>query len=157
MAKHCSPRPNPKDLQIHGPRIDLEIGPPIIRAKNHMPGKFSRTHALIDTGAGRTVLSPEVVRRLNLPIVDYTTLTRAGGTERASVHVAAIQFPLSKMATIEVIQVVCCELPGGLFNCLLGRDVLARWLFTYDGKTGEWCIEEEDLAAWIEPPEGLLT
>ena len=114
--------------------------------------------ALIDTGAGRTVLTPEAVERLRLPFVDYTTLSRVGGKEeRVSVHVASIQFPLYKMATIEVIQVARCELPGGLFHCLLGRDILSHWLFTYNGKTGEWCIEEEDIAAWIEPPEGLPT
>jgi len=113
--------------------------------------------ALIDTGAGRTVLTPEAVKRLGLSVVDYTTLSRAGGMDRVTVHVASIQFPRYKMATIEVIQVACCELPGGLFQCLIGRDILSRWLFTYDGKSGEWCIDEEDLAAWVEPPEGTLT
>ena len=112
--------------------------------------------ALIDTGAGRTVLTPEAVQRLALPVVDYTTLSRVGGKEeRVSVHVASIQFPRYKMATIEMIQVACCNIPGGLFQCLLGRDILSHWLFTYNGKTGEWCIEEEDKSAWVEPPEGL--
>jgi predicted aspartyl protease len=113
--------------------------------------------ALIDTGAARTVITPEAVQKLGLPVVDYTTLSRIGGEARFTVHVASIQFPVYKMAPIEVITVACCELPGGLFQCLIGRDILSRWLFTYNGKTGEWCIEEEDLAAWVEPPEGMLT
>lgn len=113
--------------------------------------------ALIDTGAGRTVLSPEAVQAVGLPVVEYTTLSRAGGMTRASVHVVAIQFPRYKLATIELIQVLCCELPKQPIQCLIGRDVLSRWLFTYNGKTGEWRIDEEDVAAWIEPPEGILT
>ncbi|HEV3038619.1 MAG TPA: retropepsin-like aspartic protease [Candidatus Angelobacter sp.] len=113
--------------------------------------------ALIDTGAGRTVLTPDAIKKVGLPLVEYTTLTRAGGTDTVAAHVAAIQFPRYKLATIEVIQVLCCELPGELFQCLIGRDILSRWLFTYDGRTGEWSIDEEDLAAWVEPPEGLLT
>ena len=88
-------------------------------------------------------------------MVDYTILSRVGGEERFSVHVASIQFPRYKMAPIEAVPVACCELPGGLFQCLIGRDILSRWLFTYNGKTGEWCIQEEDQSGWVEPPEGL--
>ncbi len=113
--------------------------------------------ALIDTGAGRTVLTPEAVRRVGLPVVDYTTLSRAGGMDKVPAHVASIQFPRYQLAPIEVIQVLCCELPEQPIQCLIGRDILSRWLFTYDGRTGEWFIEEDELAAWVEPPEGVLT
>jgi TIR domain/gag-polyprotein putative aspartyl protease len=99
--------------------------------------------ALIDSGAARTVLTPETIRMLGLPIVDYTTLSRAGGTDKVSVHVASLQFPRYKFANIEVIQVLSCELPEVPFQCLLGRDILSRWLFTYNGRTGEWSIDEE--------------
>jgi predicted aspartyl protease len=114
--------------------------------------------ALIDTGASRTVLTPLAVQTVGLSVVDYTKLSRAGGVEEnVPMHVASIQFPRYKIATIEVIQVLCCELPEQPIQCLLGRDVLSRWLFTYDGKIGEWCIAEDDVAAWVEPPENLLT
>jgi predicted aspartyl protease len=149
-------RPDPKDLEKFGPRIDVEVGSPIIpNQKDQRSRKFSRMPALIDTGAARTVLTPDAVRKLGLPIVDYTTLSRVGGKDRFSVHVASFQFPLYKMAPIDVMTVACCELPEGLFQCLIGRDILSRWLFTYNGKIGEWCIEEEDKSAWIDPPEGL--
>jgi len=50
--------------------------------------------ALIDTGAGRTVLTPAAVARVGLRQVDVTRLARAGGiNEDAGVFVAAIQFP----------------------------------------------------------------
>jgi len=112
--------------------------------------------ALVDTGAGRTVLTPEAINRVGLSKVDVTRLARAGGiNEDAGVYVASIQFPRERLATIELIEVVCCELPEQPFQCLLGRDVLSRWLFAYDGRVGEWTIEEEDVAAWVQPPEGI--
>ena len=112
--------------------------------------------ALIDTGASRTVLTPEAIERVGLPLVDHATLSRAGGEDRVGAHAASIQFPRYKLATIEVIQVLCCELPHQPVQCLIGRDILSRWV-TYNGNTGVWFIDEEDLAAWVEPPEGLLT
>lgn len=168
MARYRFPpgRPDPKDLEKFGPRLEIEVRPPIIRNLKdpHHPAysapgseKVSRMPALIDTGAGRTVLTPEAIEKVGLPLVDHTTLSRAGGTDKVGAHVASIHFPRHKLATIEVIQVLCCELPYQPIQCLIGRDIIARWLFTYDGKTGEWFIEEEDLAAWVEPPEGVLT
>lgn len=162
MARHISPRRDPQDLQKYGPRFEIEVGPPILRNQKGIRldqglQTFSRMPALIDTGAGRTVVTPDAVKRVGLPVVDYTTFTRAGGQDKTSAHVASIQFPGSKLAMIEVVQVLCCELPGGLFQCLIGRDILSRWLFTYNGKIGHWFIDEEDLPAFVEPPEGLFT
>ncbi|HMC30180.1 MAG TPA: TIR domain-containing protein [Candidatus Angelobacter sp.] len=112
--------------------------------------------ALIDTGASRTVLTPEAIQRVDLPLVDYTTVSRAGGTDGASVYAAAIQFPRSHLAPIELIQVLCCELPYQPIQCLIGRDILSRWVFTYNGQIGDWSIyDEKGLAVWVEPPEGV--
>ena len=167
MSKHrFPPRPDPKDLEKFGPRLEVEVGPPIVRTGKGLAvlpspaagsQRFSRMPALIDTGSSRTVLTPEAVQRVGLAVVDRTQLSRAGGIDRVTAHVASIQFPRYKIATIEVIQVLCCELPHQPIQCLIGRDILSRWVFTYDGKSGEWFIEEEELAAWVEPPEGTLT
>src|SRR4051812_42399886 len=108
MAKHISPRPDPKSLEMFGARIEIEVGSPIIgNHKNQHLRKFSRMPALIDSGASRTVVTPEVIKLLALPLVDYTTLSRVGGTDRVPVHVASIRFPLYEMGTIKVIQVAC--------------------------------------------------
>ena len=112
--------------------------------------------ALVDTGAGRTVVTPEAAERAGLKQIDTTGLARAGGiTQNAGVYVAAIQFPQQKLATVEIAKVICCELPEQPIQCLIGRDILSRWLFTYDGRLGEWKIEEEDLAAWVFPPDEI--
>jgi predicted aspartyl protease len=166
MTKHRSPHPDQTDLEEFGPRLEIEVRLPIIRDRKKagfpiaaVPGseRFSRMPALIDTGASRTVLTPEAIERVGLPLVDHATLSRAGGEDRVGAHAASIHFPRYRLATIEGIQVLCCELPHQPVQCLIGRDILSRWLFTYNGKTGEWSIEEEDLAPWVEPPEGVVT
>jgi hypothetical protein len=87
-----------------------------------------------------------------------TRLARAGGiNENAGIYAASIQFPRDRLATIKVIEVICCELPEQPIQCLLGRDILSRWVFTYDGPKSEWKIEEEDVAAWVDPPDGIDT
>lgn len=118
--------------------------------------RFYKVPALIDTGAGRTTLTPEAISTIGLHQVDTTKIARAGGiNENVGVYVAAIQFPRIKFATIEVIQVVSCELPDQPIQCLLGRDILSRWKFTYNGPSSLWCIDEEDTAAWVNPPDGV--
>jgi predicted aspartyl protease len=150
MARHQFPpyRPDPKDLERFGSRLEIEVGPPNISGgkkdtstSQHLQ-KFTRMPALIDTGASRTVLTPLAIEKLNLPLIDYTTLSRAGGIDRAAVYVASIQFPRYRLTPIEVIQVLCCELPDQPIQCLIGRDILSRWQLTYNGQTGEWSIED---------------
>ena len=157
---------DPRSLRTYGPRLEIELGPPFLRtpegillprpkdqARAH---RFSRMPALLDTGAGKTIVTPEAVQSVGLQKIDTTRLARAGGVDdNAGVYAASIQFPRDRLATIEIIEVICCELPEQPIQCLLGRDVLARWLFTYNGPKSEWTIEEEDVAPWVEPPEGV--
>ena len=132
----------------------IEIGLPIIKTES--PQKTTQIAGLIDTGASRTVVIPKEVNKLGLPLVDHRMLARGGGTELVGVHVASVRFPNTKLTTIEIMQVFCCELAEQPVECLIGRDILSRWLFTYDGKVGAWAIDEETRAPWIEPdPEGL--
>jgi len=159
VPTHRSPSRDPRQLKLHGPRLPVEIGIPILDLgkatldSRHVGPRFTTTHALIDTGAQRTVISPQVVQRVGLSKIDETTLLIVGGQRRADVYAASLQFPHSGFRAIEVIEVSCCELLP-LFQCLLGRDVLSRWIFTYDGPVGTWHIREEAVTPWVEPPEG---
>jgi predicted aspartyl protease len=157
------PHPDPKDLERFGPRLEIAVGPPIIRgrkergftASSKLGERFPRMPAMVDTGAGRTVLTPLAIQTAGLALVDRTKVTRAGGIEqKVGVHAASIRFPRYKIATIEVIQVLCCELPEQPIQCLIGRDIISRWLFTYDGRSGEWFIEEDEVGVWVDPPDG---
>ena len=163
MAIYQSPNRDPRDLKMFGPRFEITIGPPILQspsgdalANRALGSNFSSMPALIDTGAQRTVLSPEAISRVGLSKINETTLLRVGGySEKVGVYVASIQFPRSKFAAIEVMEVSACELPHKLIQCLLGRDTLSRWEFTYNGPLGAWQIKEETVAPWVDPPEGI--
>lgn len=112
--------------------------------------------ALIDTGAQRTVITQETVDKVGLSKINETELRGIGGTVRnVGVYAASIQFPRSNFATIELMEVSCCELAHPLIKCLLGRDVLSRWKLIYEGPPGSWQLHEGQTTEWVEPAEGL--
>jgi predicted aspartyl protease len=162
VPTYRSPSRNPRDLKPYGPRLKITIGHPLLRtmeihglASAASSPRFTTTDALIDTGAQRTILAPEAVQKVGLSKIDETDLIRVGGKIRANVYAASLQFPYPGLSAIEVIEVPCCELSHPLFRCLLGRDVLSRWVLHYDGPVGTWHIDEGTVSSWVEPPEGI--
>lgn len=143
---------------LYGPRLKIKIGHPLLRESGAISQprapRFTTTDALIDTGAQRTILVPEAVKKVGLQKIDETTLIRVGGEVTADVYAASLQFPNSGLSVIEMIAVPCCEVPHPLFRCLLGRDVLSRWEFHYDGPAGSWHLIEAEVSSWVEPPKG---
>lgn len=117
--------------------------------------RFTETDALIDTGAQRTVLSPEAVRKAGLSKINEAELRVVGAIVKADIYIASLQFPVCGLNTIEVIEISCCELPHILYHGLIGRDVLSRWVFNYDGPKGMWQISENDAPSWVDPPQGF--
>jgi hypothetical protein len=99
-------------------------------------------------------VSPEAVRRAGLSKINEADIRVVGGIVKADVYVASLQFPKCGLRTIEVIEVSCCALSHILYHCLLGRDVLSRWILNYDGPVGTWEIREEEPGSWVEPAEG---
>jgi hypothetical protein len=165
VPTYHSPKRNPQDLRLHGPRLKVKVGPPILTPLTGrslalpIEGvRFTETDALIDTGAQRTVLALEAVQKVGLSKINEAPLRVVGGVVRADVYVASLQFPHCPFRAIDVIEVSCCQVPHflhPLYRCLLGRDVLSRWKFTYDGPLGAWDIAEEAGTSWVEPPEGF--
>lgn len=162
MTTYHSPVRNPRDLKLHGPRLKVTIGPPLLKLNDAKDTasvvegpRFTETDALIDTGAQRTVVSPDAVQKAGLSKINEAKLRGVGGIVKADVYVASLQFPRCGLRTIEVIEVSCCALSHILYHCLLGRDVLSRWALNYDGPIGTWEIREEAGGSWVEPPEGF--
>ena len=53
-------------------------------------------------------------------------------------YAASIAFPGTELPSFDVIRVVACPIvKQRFFSCLIGRDILQKWLLNYDGKTGE--------------------
>ena len=159
MTSYQSPVRDPRGLRLHGPRLKITLGPPLLSLGQQAPSlattRFTETDALIDTGEQRTVFSPEAVRKAGLSKINEADVRGVGGIVKAGVYVASLQFPRCGLRTIEVLEVSCCELPHILYPCLLGRDVLSRWILNYDGPGGTWEIREEAGSPWVEPAEGF--
>lgn len=164
MTTYHSPVRDPRGLRLHGPRLKITIGPPLLKlaggghqSPTIATTRFIETDALIDTGAQRTVLSPEAVQKSGLSKVNEADVRGVGGIVRAGVYVASLQFPRCGLSTIEVIEVSCCALPHILYHCLVGGDVLSRWILNYDGPLGAWEIREAEAAGagCVEPAEGF--
>ena len=66
MPTYNSPRRDSRDLQLYGPRLKIKVGHPLLGADATNDSLFTTTDALIDTGAQRTILVPEVVQKIGL-------------------------------------------------------------------------------------------
>jgi len=147
---------------MYGPRLQVKIGPPILSARRETVesgvgrNRSTETEALIDTGAQRTVVALEAVRKVGLSKTNETTLRTAGGVIPVDIYVASLQFPKCGLKSIDVMEVSGCDLSHiPFYNCLIGRDVLSRWNFHYDGPLGTWLITENGAPSSVEPPEGF--
>ena|SRR5215831_1188229 len=95
--------------------------------------------ALIDTGAALTIINPQIAVICRLRQTDRNRIIAVGGEAgEYPAHAAAISFPGTELPGFDVIRVVACPIiRQPFFSCLIGRDILQKWLFTYDGRTGE--------------------
>ncbi|MEX1129230.1 MAG: aspartyl protease family protein [Vicinamibacterales bacterium] len=104
--------------------------------------------ALIDTGASCTCVDPSVLVALGIPATGTATMNTASSgqtphvTEQFDVALAipgatATDQPL----VIQAIPVVAIELLAAQnFHALIGRDILSRCLFFYNGAMGHFSV-----------------
>lgn len=100
-----------------------------------------RVRALIDTGASITVINPQVAQTCKLRLTGFANLLAAGSAGRYPEHAAAIVFPDSDLKGFDAIKVVACPIVRQPYSCLIGRDILSRWVLTYDGRKGKMTIK----------------
>ncbi len=95
--------------------------------------------ALIDTGASVTVINPEIAATCKLRQTGSARISAVGGAfGEYPEHAAAISFPKTQLPGFDAIRVVACPIiRQPFFSCLIGRDILRKWLFIYDGRAGE--------------------
>jgi predicted aspartyl protease len=142
-------RPIRGRLMEVGPEILMRIGPST--AERRRAAQEGRTlpepqevTGLIDTGARRTVIVPAVAQRCGLIQVSTTSLFVVGGGEVvAPVYSSRLEFP-DGLATWEAMEVAEADLHRPDAECLIGRDILRRWEFLYDGPSGRLEITEPD-------------
>lgn len=89
--------------------------------------------ALIDTGADRTVISLDLARVLEPPVVGTTRVETVAGARVALVHALSLAI---EGETLDVRAVAAGD------EFLLGRDALRRFVVTLDGPAAELKIRD---------------
>jgi predicted aspartyl protease len=134
-------------LRRTGPKITVTISHPQkaieLATRSHVELKkpFTVT-ALIDTGAARTVISPQLAATCGLRQTGQARISSAGNITDRPEFAGAVHFPDHELQSFDPMSLVACPLPEQDVACLLGRDVLERWILTYDGRSGLVEIEE---------------
>ena len=92
-------------------------------------------NALIDTGASGTVITPELAEKLKLVHTGFQNVTSVQDEQNRPVFFGSIIMPWGPGKELPM---VACPLKG--FDCLIGRDILMHWHFTYNGPDGSVVI-----------------
>jgi hypothetical protein len=127
------------DLLRRGPTIRIQIGNP------SDPSKAAIVHALIDTGAAFSAINPQLSQSVQL-IQRGTKRIRVPGNRKLEdvkeypEFAASVGFPDGELRGLRVHGVVACPVFEREFSCLIGRDILQRWEFTYNGPLGQFRI-----------------
>jgi predicted aspartyl protease len=146
-GRGSKPSESRRALRVEGLTIKVEIGPSgaemqWAKLAGVSLNKPLTIAALIDTGASRTVINPQVAVTCGLRQVGEAVISTAGHVGRMPEYVGSISFPESKLSRADPVRFIACPLPQQAVSCLLGRDVLEQWRLVYDGRTGEVKIEE---------------
>ena len=137
----------PNDLQQEGPRVRIIISAPREEIDDgravglDYPDPIS-VLALVDTGASLTVINPELAQSCKLRQTGFAKVSAVGNQGDYPRYAACIKFVDDNLRGFEIIPVVGCKLPQQSISCLIGRDLMRRWKFTYDGRTGEFSITD---------------
>lgn len=140
-------RPNPSTLLLQGPVIDIIVSTtlPELEEGRSIGLEYSEfsMRALIDTGAALTIINPQIAKTCKLLQTDWNKITAVGGVEgEYPAYAAAISFPGTELPRLDVIRVVACPIiKQPFFSCLIGRDILRKWILTYDGRNGRFEVE----------------
>jgi hypothetical protein len=104
--------------------------------------------ALIDTGAEATCLDPAIIRMLGLPfcMTVFSNMPATVGLGLSSIYAGsiAILHPSGNARqNLVVPEVEICELPLRTLNldAVIGRDILNRLRFIYDGPAATFLLE----------------
>lgn len=149
ISYSSSERPNfdPRALAVLGPRISVDLMPPLIVEKwlqsRKQPSKIqTNVPALIDTGASVTGVDNSLLNNLGYPPIGVTALTTPSGATRTNIFMIRLVIPSKDdpkfppnmpRIVIDNIKAVGVQLAKQPYKILLGRDVLSRLILVYNG------------------------
>ncbi len=129
------------DLLRFGPMIKVLIGDP------SNPSKTAAVNALVDTGAAFTAINPRLAQTCELIQRGQKRIHVLGDTGQNDAKqypefAASVRFPETELAPFRVLGIVACPIFESRFSCLLGRDILRFWEFTYSGPSGQFGVKD---------------
>jgi hypothetical protein len=147
--------PVPKEIEKDGKKIKLVAPPQIVLMEKGPVAKVRiakppvsegiapigmadtiEVYGVIDTGASSTVITPDIALKLGLIQTGWQSVGSVHSKEDRPVYFASLWFPWGSAMKAKVIS---CNLHEGV-QCLIGRDVMMNWSFTYNGKDGFYTI-----------------
>lgn len=138
-------RITPVVLANNGPILDVSISIPqaladlYARQRTPLPSPITGI-ALIDTGATRSCVHGPIMRNLGVNPIGVVTSGTAAGPSPHNLFPAHFTFPAAGI-DLDFSAVVGVDLTGQIINgqqlmALIGRDVLSRGIFVYNGPLG---------------------
>jgi predicted aspartyl protease len=129
------PVSSPIILNQMGAIIEATITHPLnVQEKMKLDGReipMRTVRAMIDTGASSSVITPEVANALGLVHTGYQRVSSVQDEQQRPIYFGMITFSWGAGKEIPLIS---CPLKH--FDCLIGRDILQHWHFTYNGPDG---------------------
>ena len=134
--------PFPPGLRKDGPVVEVEVAIPSSLAeyltKKRLPvPQRAKGIALFDSGASTSCVDSRVIEELGVKPIGVTTVLTAGGPQEQNYYPARFIFPEPKLF-FEFSLVLGVNLKGQSVTgrdliALIGRDVLSRGIFVYNG------------------------
>ena len=139
----------PHELHQHGPRLTVQVS-----ISNVLMEVFSRDgipipssislNALVDTGATDTIISTGKIDGLGLNPIGAQPVIGVGHTR--TTYYSMYRVGLSLFG-VEYNDTTVTVLPINIHqtDCLIGRDILERCVFLYDGPGGSFSIKGQQI------------
>lgn len=132
---------NPFDSEDPGPCIDVILAnsQDVIKSGSAIGLEYPAPRplrALLDTGAGVTVISKQFANHCRLfQTCEGSEISAVGAIHRCGEHAGSISFPGTGLRPFESIRIVSLTFPQErYYACLIGRDILRHWDIKFDGR-----------------------
>lgn len=135
------------NIEIDGPVINITILPDIYTIQDYsskgeqVPQK--KVVALIDTGASCTCVNRPILDELKLQERDTNVVYTPSGKTEQALYDACILIPTSSNGMISL-QILGANLHGQPYDALLGRDILKKCTFIYNGWDNSYYLMATD-------------
>jgi predicted aspartyl protease len=96
--------------------------------------------AQIDTGAGATIINPQVVKDLDLRPIGVESVIVAASTVVYDCETYYVDLHFPEGITIHDHRVICLPLAHQSFQCLIGRDILEKAVLVYVGHLNQYTL-----------------